>query len=103
MNAPTRSAPAGTLAEMVAQMYAHDWKDRAVCRGLDPALFFLERGNGADQAKAACARCPVRRECLDYAIANDSPGHEYGIYGGMTAAERRTMRQGTFNMVENAS
>jgi Transcription factor WhiB len=49
------------------------------------------RPAGADQlnvtrAKAMCARCPIRQQCLDYAI--DS--HEaYGIWAGTSEEERR--------------
>ena len=37
-------------------------------------------------AKAVCASCPVRQDCLEMAIANNE---RYGIWGGMTDLERR--------------
>ena len=72
-----------------------DWRHRAACRDEDPELFFplSEMGPGARQtaqAKAVCARCPVRAECLEYALDN---ALDHGIYGGMTEAERRTLRR----------
>ena len=72
-----------------------DWRHRAACRDEDPELFFplSEIGPGARQtaqAKAVCARCPVRAECLDYALDN---GLDHGIYGGVTESERRTLRR----------
>lgn len=37
------------------------------------------------QAKAICAICPVKQECLDYALRNEEV---YGIWGGKTTRER---------------
>jgi WhiB family transcriptional regulator, redox-sensing transcriptional regulator len=76
-----------------------DWRHGAACRDEDPELFFpiSEVGPGARQtadAKAVCARCPVREQCLRYALDN---GLDHGIFGGTTEAERRalTRRQHT--------
>lgn len=54
-----------------------NWQDKAACSGMDVLLFF---GSGKDaspewesreeKAKAACASCPVRAQCLDYALTN---------------------------------
>ncbi|HEY0450848.1 WhiB family transcriptional regulator [Actinophytocola sp.] len=71
----------------------NDWRDLAACRDSDPELFFpvSEVGPGARQvadAKAVCARCPVRSQCLDYAIDNRLTD---GIFGGTTEAERRQL------------
>ncbi len=68
-----------------------DWLDRAACRDQNPELFFpvSEVGPGAEQiarAKAVCAQCPVRDECLSYAIDNRL---DHGVFGGMTPDERR--------------
>lgn len=70
-----------------------DWRDRAACRDADPELFFpvSSIGPGARQiaeAKAVCARCPVRDRCLDYALAN---GLDHGVFGGTTDEERRQL------------
>ena len=40
------------------------------------------------QAKAICARCPVRMECLEYAIRIREP---HGIWGGLNELERRIL------------
>jgi WhiB family transcriptional regulator, redox-sensing transcriptional regulator len=42
------------------------------------------------RAKSVCASCPVRVECLEYAIAVDE---RYGIWGGLNQEERRLLRQ----------
>ena len=70
-----------------------DWRHRAACRDEDPELFFpiSEIGPGArqlDEAKAVCARCPVRTQCLDYAVDN---GLDHGVFGGTTERERREL------------
>ena len=69
------------------------WRARAACRGVDPELFFpaAERGPvravQVAAAKAVCAGCPVRAECLDEALARIP----YGIAGGLTEDERRDL------------
>ena len=64
-----------------------DWRDDALCLGEDIHLFFPERSQTqAAIAKSICARCEVRPECLDEAIAN---GERFGIWGGMDQEERR--------------
>ena len=70
--------------------------DRARCRGLakEGNIFFAEetsdggKGGRITRARIYCARCPVRRECLDYANASPS-SREDGIYAGTTPHERR--------------
>jgi WhiB family transcriptional regulator, redox-sensing transcriptional regulator len=77
-------------------MHDHDdWRERAACRDEDPELFFplSDQGPGArqaDEAKAVCARCPVRERCLEYALDN---GLDHGIFGGLTETERRGLRR----------
>lgn len=71
-----------------------DWTERAACRGLDPELFYPigTAGPALEQvatAKAVCAECPVRAECLDLAM---SAGEAHGIWGGTTPEERRFLR-----------
>ncbi|MGH3294030.1 MAG: WhiB family transcriptional regulator [Trebonia sp.] len=41
------------------------------------------------EAKAACACCLVRRQCLAFALRTRQA---YGIWGGMTEEERSQMR-----------
>jgi WhiB family transcriptional regulator, redox-sensing transcriptional regulator len=69
-----------------------EWQVRAACRGLDPSMFFHpddERGYAKRcreaRAKRICTACPVRRECLEWALAIREPA---GIWGGLTVAER---------------
>jgi WhiB family redox-sensing transcriptional regulator len=66
------------------------WRQRAKCAGLDTELFYPEPATGAAKraAKAVCARCDVKLECLLDALATSE---QFGIRGGLTARERRTM------------
>jgi len=70
-----------------------DWAEDAACQFEDPELFFpvSEIGPGARQvalAKAVCARCPVKADCLRFALDN---GLDHGIFGGTTPEERRLL------------
>ena len=72
-----------------------DWRDGAVCRETDPELFFPTATGGhaynaqVAAAKAVCAACPVRAECLTFAL----DALAVGIAGGLTEAERRRLRR----------
>jgi WhiB family redox-sensing transcriptional regulator len=68
------------------------WRDAAACRGLDPAMFVTERGADAETAKAVCVTCPVKAECLAYALTSPTI---LGVWGGTSGRERRTMRRAT--------
>ena len=69
--------------------FAARWRELAACRGTDLNLFFPGRGESAEPARQVCAACPVRQPCLDYAISN---AITYGIWGGLTERERRSLR-----------
>jgi hypothetical protein len=47
-----------------------EWMDHGACVGANAALFFPPRGTTAPikEAKAICADCPVRHDCLEWAI-----------------------------------
>ena len=42
------------------------------------------------KAKAVCAGCPVRKDCLEFAL---DTSQEYGIWGGYDEDERRPLRR----------
>jgi WhiB family transcriptional regulator, redox-sensing transcriptional regulator len=72
-----------------------EWWSLAACQHADPDLFFPISAAGPARAqlvgaKAVCARCPVRRDCLHYALAADPV---QGVWGGLTEEERRLLRQ----------
>jgi WhiB family transcriptional regulator, redox-sensing transcriptional regulator len=64
------------------------WQGAALCAETDPEAFFPEAGQPARAAKRVCDACPVRAECLEYAVAN---GVMFGIWGGLTERERRPL------------
>ncbi|MFN8016199.1 MAG: WhiB family transcriptional regulator [Acidimicrobiia bacterium] len=66
------------------------WQTRANCLGVDPDLFFPERGASTREAKSVCAGCEVKGECLEYALTN---GEKFGIWGGLSERERRRLRR----------
>jgi WhiB family redox-sensing transcriptional regulator len=49
------------------------------CRGENPELFFAETPHDVELAKALCADCPVRAECLAGALERREP---WGVWGG---------------------
>ena len=66
------------------------WWDYANCLGVDPDLFFPERGASTREAKDVCRGCVVREDCLEYALSH---GEKFGIWGGMSERERRRLRR----------
>jgi len=68
-----------------------DWQSRANCMGVDPDLFFPERGASTREAKEVCRGCVVQDDCLEYALTN---GEKFGIWGGLSERERRRIRRG---------
>lgn len=66
------------------------WQTRANCLGVDPDLFFPERGASTREAKSVCAGCEVKGDCLEYALVN---GEKFGIWGGLSERERRRLRR----------
>ena len=66
------------------------WQLEANCLGVDPDLFFPERGASTKEAKAVCKGCVVREDCLEFALQN---GEKFGIWGGLSDRERRRIRR----------
>jgi len=70
-----------------------DWRHRSACRDEDRSLFFPTTGEDNEEeppradptVKVICDACPVRAECLKYALDN---GIEFGIFAGLTGYER---------------
>ncbi|WP_275585541.1 WhiB family transcriptional regulator [Blastococcus saxobsidens] len=66
------------------------WRMDALCAETDPEAFFPEKGGSTRDAKRVCTGCPVRAQCLEFALANDE---RFGIWGGLSERERRRLRQ----------
>lgn len=77
---------AGTLAGIVN---TEDWVEEAHCSSTDPEAFFPEKGGSPREAKRVCAECPVRAECLRYALERNE---KHGVWGGLTERERHGLK-----------
>ena len=76
--------------DTAVEVTAGNWWDEANCLGVDPDLFFPERGASTREAKAVCRGCVVSDDCLEYARQNSE---KFGIWGGMSERERRRVRR----------
>lgn len=67
-----------------------DWRDRAGCQKADPELPFA--GEGTDEearfVRGFCEPCPVRQDCLQFALDHD----DFGVYGGLNRKHRRRVQ-----------
>ena len=88
-----RATPDGRWGEVlelaVRPFEPATWRDRAACVGAEREVFFPTQGEDVRRAKAVCAACPVRADCLDYAMRWDI---RYGIWGGLSEKQRRRLR-----------
>jgi WhiB family redox-sensing transcriptional regulator len=53
--------------------------DDLPCLVNDPDLFFAERPDDLERAKALCVDCPIRPQCLAAALDRAEP---WGVWGG---------------------
>ncbi|GGX01041.1 transcriptional regulator WhiB [Streptomyces malachitofuscus] len=72
-----------------------NWRNSAACRTEDPDLFFPIGTSGpallqTEQAKGVCRRCPVREQCLEWALET---GQSIGVWGGTSEDERRALKR----------
>ena len=72
-----------------------EWVHRAKCRDVDPELFFPVGSTGSALAQTAraieiCEGCPVRAECLEWALETCQ---DAGVWGGLGEEERREIRR----------
>ncbi len=65
---------------------AYEWMAQGKCRDMDPAVFFPSDGIGVQAAQRICAECPVKAECLEFALADRV---DHGVWGGTSERERR--------------
>lgn len=81
-----------------------EWLDDALCQGIHAHIWYppLEApnpGNYYSVGKKVCFRCPVWRECLDYA----KDGNEtWGMWGGLTPQERKGTARVVHGTVEKS-
>lgn len=76
---------------MVADPFA--WQEQAVCASgkFNPDDWYQRPELAITRkAKARCALCPVRGECLEQALADNEP---WGTWGGLTVTEREDLKR----------
>lgn len=73
---------------------------KGACRGRPDVNFFPERGERTGPAKAVCATCEVREDCLGYAL---DTVQKHGIWGGLSERERRRIRSRRWAEVESST
>lgn len=66
-----------------------EWLLHAQCRNFDPDILFVE-GRHQREAARYCDGCPVKARCLAEALNTET---EYGVWGGKTARQRRSLRR----------
>lgn len=87
-----------TLPQLSADLPT-GWQQEGLCRAEDATVFFPpvhfehkpEREAREAKAKAICRRCPVRVQCLDWALAVQEP---FGVWGGRSEVERKQILAG---------
>ena len=62
------------------------WMAAGSCADKPPALFFPSDGVGVEVAKRVCEECPVKSECLEFALENRI---DHGVWGGTSERQRR--------------
>lgn len=88
-----RSSPEpGTTAPGLSDPeLAPSWQQFAECANYAGRVdFFPARGESVRDAKAVCAVCAVKAECLDFALRLKVA---HGVWGGLSERERRSVRR----------
>lgn len=71
------------------------WRLEALCRGSSVNNFFRKKGagteNGYVRERLICVVCPVREQCLEFALENHIPE---GFFGGKTHRQRQAINMG---------
>ena len=81
--------PDGTIERILkGAEVSEDWRDDAACKDSD-LNFFPDRGGNTSDLKMLCFACPVRLDCLEYALTTFQ---RHGIWGGLSERQRRKIR-----------
>lgn len=66
------------------------WSHRAACLNMDATTFYPDKGGSTSEAKKTCRHCPVRTECLEWALATNE---QHGVWGGLSDRERDKLKR----------
>ena len=82
----------GLDLDALVAMLRPAWMADAACREHPEVNYHPTAGQPTAPAKAVCAGCLTRSECLAYA---QSEGIGFGVWGGLSAQERRALAKST--------
>jgi WhiB family redox-sensing transcriptional regulator len=82
-------APNPAPDEHELNLGATPWRQFAMCLGHEPDLWFPIDSDGGARAVSICSVCPVRLDCLAWAIEHNERN---GIWGGVSARKRQRIR-----------
>lgn len=89
---PSNLETLGTLKEALSfSLELPVFFGEAICVGAEPGIFDGETLPDVLQAKKICSACPIQAMCLSWATQTQ----DAGVWGGLTAEERETLRGGT--------
>lgn len=75
-----------SVAELPREFFDYfTWSKKALCSGVQITMFYT--ASSAGMAKVICGSCPVKDECLIWALMYK----EEGIWGGTTEDERKSL------------
>lgn len=74
------------MREMIPSEQERPWVTDSACIGFEVKIFFPGADGDARPALRICENCPVRAECLEYALESRQ---RYGVWGGTTERQRR--------------
>jgi WhiB family redox-sensing transcriptional regulator len=67
------------------------WMLDGSCRGSDPDMWYTDRDTDQRQAIAVCTSCPVRVDCLGWALTHEEGRH--GIWAGYSERKLRSVKK----------
>lgn len=74
-----------------------EWANQAICKDYPfPDIWHSRSILETQKAQSICNQCPVRNDCLDWALSVESKLSNkrldiWGVYGGLTRAQRLIM------------
>lgn len=68
----------------------YEWMLRGRCREVNAGNFFPTDAAGVELAQRVCAECPVKTQCLEYALLHRI---DHGVWGGESERDRRSIRR----------
>lgn len=87
-SSPTHKPEGRSAPNTTSMSNNDDWASRAACKGVDPNLFYPDRGEDVSVALELCTHCPVRAECQAWGLRHEN----HGIWGGLSNRKRRKIR-----------